>query len=265
MSFVRRLFRRDKPRSGANQALAMVMLDNAEPFSAPAAFDYLATHWADLPSVASRETQDTVGVANIPGGTLGLVHIPMPIPADDLAGPVAVAWHWPGASNAVTAHRSHVIAHAASTTLDAIQLRLLLTKLAASVLTVGHGIGVYIGDAMLVRSAQDYLADADQASRENLPILSWIGFNPVREDSVLSAYTTGLTGFGLPELEVRRSALPAAELFGTLADVVNYQLSSGQALKDGDTFGESEFDRTRVRYRASAFIPDMTVAALEFQ
>jgi len=265
MNFLRRLFGRDKVRSGANQALAMVMLDNAAPFSAPAAFDYLAAHWTDLPSVAGLETEGTAGVARIPGGVLGLVHVPMPIPAGDLTGPVAVAWHWPEASKEVMAHRSHVIAHAVSTTLDAIELRLLLTKLAASVLTVGHGIGAYIGEAMLVRSAQNFLEDADKASRENLPILSWVGFNPVREDSLLSVYTTGLTAFGFPELEVRGSALPAAELVGTLADVVNYQLSSGRTLRDGDTFGESEFHRTRVRYRRSAFIPDMTVAGLELQ
>jgi hypothetical protein len=265
MSFFRRLFGRDKARSAASQAIAMIMLDNGEAFRATNAFDHFAKHWPDLPSVGDRETRDAACVANIPGGTLGLVHIPMPIPAGDLVGPVAVAWHWPDAPKSVAAHSGHVIVHAASTTLDAIELRLLLTKLAASVLTVGHGSGAYIGDAMLVRSAQDYLGDAHQASRENLPLFSWIGFNPVNENGALSAYTTGLTAFGLPELEVRGSALPAAELFGSLADIVNYELSSGQTLKDGDTFGASESDRKRVRYRASAFIPGMTVAALEFQ
>ena len=130
-------------------------------------------------------------------------------------------------------------------------------------LAVGDGVGVYVGDAMLVRSAEDYREDAESASREALPLLSWVGFNPVREDATLSVYTTGLTSFGLLELEVRRSARPAAELFGTLADVANYQLTSGQVLRDGDTFGASPFDRTKVRYGASAFIPDVTVAALE--
>ena len=263
MSFFRRLLGRDKPASAPHQALAMVMLGDAAPFSATAALDYLAAHWADLPGVAGRETTEAATVAQVPGGALGLVHIPMPIPAGDLAGPIALAWHWPEASAAVEAHRSHVIVHVGSTTLGAVDVRLLLTKVAASVLAVGQGVGVYVGDAMLVRSAADYRGDAEQASREDLPILSWIGFNPVQEDGALSAYTSGLTAFGLPELAVRRSARPAAELFGTLADVANYQLSSGRVLRDGDTFGASEFDRTRVRYGPSAFIPGMTVATLE--
>jgi hypothetical protein len=192
-----------------------------------------------------------------------LLHVPMPVPAGDLEGPVAVAWHWPDAAQLVPAHRAHVIVTAGSTTLDALDVRILLTKLAASVLAVSEGIGVYVGDAMLVRSAGDYQSDAGEASRDNLPLLSWIGFNPVHEDGRLSAYTTGLTAFGLLELEVRGSAMTPPELFGTLADLANYQLSTGKVLRDGDTFGASESDRTHVRYGPSAFIPDTTVAALE--
>jgi hypothetical protein len=263
MSFLRRMFRREKPRTVANQALVMVLLNDGESFSGPAALDYLAAHWADLPSVIGQEVQDAVTVASIPGGTIGLMHMPIPVPAGDLEGPVAVAWHWPEAADVVPAHRAHVIVHAGSTTLDALDLRLLLTKLAASALSVSEGIGVYVGDAMLVRSAADYLSDAAQASRDNLPILSWVGFNPVREDERFSAYTTGLTAFGLPELEVRRSAMTPPELFGTLADLANYELSTGKVLRDGDTFGASETDRIRVRYRPSDFISGLTVAALE--
>ena len=263
MSLLRRLFRREMPRGVPNQALVMVLLGDDDSFGATAALDYLAAHWTDLPSVAGRDGQDAATVANIPGGMIGLVHVPMPVPAGDLDGPVAVAWHWPAAAQVVPTHRAHVIVHAGSTTLDALDVRLLLTKLAASVLSVSDGVGVHVGDAMLVRSAADYMSDAAQASRDNLPILSWVGFNPVREDDRLSAYTTGLTAFGLHELEVRGSALTPPELFGTLADIANYELSTGRVLNDGDTFGASESDRRRVRYRPSAFIPDTTVAALE--
>ena len=263
MSLLRRIFRREKPRSVANQALVMVLVNDGESFSGPAALDYLAAHWADLPSVVGRDAQDAVAVASIPGGMIGLMHVPMPVPAGDLEGPIAVAWHWREAADVVPAHRAHVIVHAASTILDALDLRLLLTRLAASALAVSDGVGVYVGDAMLVRSAADYLSDAAEASRDNLPILSWVGFNPVREDERLSAYTTGLTAFGLPELEVRGSALTPPELLGTLADIATYELSTGKVLRDGDTFGASETDRMRVRYRASAFIPDVTVAGLE--
>jgi hypothetical protein len=263
MNFLRRFLRRDVPHAAANQAIVMVMLGDTAPLSATAVLAYLTAHWSDLPSVAGYETEDAVTSASVPGGSLGFVHIPMPIPAGDLSGPVALAWHWPAAAAVVPAHRSHVIVHVRSTTLDTIDVRLLLTKLAASILAVSEGSGVYVGDAMLVRSAADYLEDAVRSSREELPILSWVGFNPVQEEGALSAYTTGLTAFGLQELEVRQSARPAAELFGTLADIAHYQLSSGRVLRDGDTFGASEFDRTQVRYGPSAFISGAMVTTLQ--
>ena len=263
MSVFRRLFSRDKTATPPRHALAMVMLGEGATFSAPAALDHLVEHWSDLPSLAGRETGEGATTVSIPGGAAGMVHIPMPIPAGDIDGPVAVAWHWPGARDAVSGHRSHVIVHVASTALDLIDVRLLLTKLVASVLAIADGIGVYVGDAMLVRSAADFREDAAQASRENLPILSWIGFNLVSEEAALSAYTTGLTGFGLHELEVSRSAMAVPTLLGTLADLANYQLTSGKVLRDGDTFGDTELDRKRVRHRPSQFIPGLTVAALE--
>jgi hypothetical protein len=263
MSVFRRLFSRDKPANQSRHGLAMVMLGDGATFSATAALDHLVERWSDLPSVAGRETGESVTTVSIPGGAAGMVHMPMPIPAGDIEGPVAVAWHWPGAAEAVAGHRSHVIVHVASSTLDLIEVRLLLTKLVASILAVTDGVGVYLGEAMLVRSAADFREDAANASRENLPLLSWIGFNLVNEETALSAYTTGLTGFGLHELEVSRSTLAAPELLGTLADLTNYQLTSGKVLRDGDTFGATELDRKRVRYRPSRFIPDLTVASLE--
>jgi Domain of unknown function (DUF4261) len=263
MNILRRLFRREKPQGATSHALAMVLLGDDAPFSGDAALDFLTTHWTDLPSVAGRETKDAVTVANIPGGVVGVVHVPMPVPSADLAGPVAVAWHWPEAAHTVAAHRAHVIVHAGSTTLSTIDLRLLLTKLAASVLSASNGVAVYVGDAMLVRSAADYQKDAANASRSELPILSWIGFNPVREGDQLSGHTTGLTAFGLRELEVRKRTMVPSEMFGMLADLANYQLVSGKVLRDGDTFGSSDADRTRIRYRSSAFIPEMAVAEVQ--
>ena len=109
MSLFGRLFRREKPRPAAHQALAMVMLADTDRFSGSAALAHLASHWTDLPSIADAETAGEATTASIPGGAIALMHLPMPIPAVDLEGPVAVAWHWPGAEAAVAAHRSHVI------------------------------------------------------------------------------------------------------------------------------------------------------------
>lgn len=263
MNFLRRLLRRDKPQGGAHHALVMVLLGTEAPLDGAAVLNHLVARWDDIPSLGDRETRDEAAMAAIAGGVLGLASVPMPVPSGDLEGPIALAWHWPEAATIVPAHRSHVIVHVGSSTLGAIEVRLLATKLAASVLAVSDGVGVYVGDSMLVRSASDYLNDAAHASRHNLPLLSWIGFNAVGEDGRLSAYTTGLTAFGFLELEVQGSTLSTPEVFGTVADIANYQLGTGKVLHDGDTFGATEAERIRVRYRPSAFIPDTTVAVVE--
>jgi Domain of unknown function (DUF4261) len=259
----RNWFRRTRrsPSTSSN-AIGMVML-HSETFQSVPALAYLRDHWQDLPSIANVATEGPTTVGVIPGGALGFVHIPAPIPASDLDGPIKLAWHWPEAATLVPTHQSHVIVHAGSTTLGPLECHLLLTKTIASILACSRGLGVYIGEALLVLPAEEYLAQAGVASRDALPIPLWIGLHPVNDPPGLSAYTTGLTSFGLLELEVHHSRLAAPELLGRMADLAHYQLGSGNVLKDGDTFGESEFDRARIRHVPSEFIPDTRVALLE--
>jgi hypothetical protein len=257
------LRRKEPPQESRTTALAMVLLPESAAVDGTVVLEHLRTQWSDVPRVAEISTEEGVTTARIPGGIVALGYIPAPVPAGDLEGPAAVAWHWPTAQAELARHRGHVIVHASSTSLDPLDLRLLHTKLVASVVATADAIGVYVGGAMLVRSAEDYLDDAREASREDLPLLLWIGFNLVSEDAELSVYTTGLGDFGLLELEIRRSSRPAPELFGTLADVANYQISTGRVLRDGDTFGASETDRHRVRHTESEFMSGTTVAVLE--
>jgi hypothetical protein len=136
--------------------------------------------------------------------------------------------------------------------------------LVAEVLRATGALGVYIGQSMLLRSAEDFLADTATADRKNLPLLSWIGFNPVDDDGACSAYTTGLQAFGYRELEIRRSPRPFSEILSRLADAAHYQIASSRELRDGDTFGETAGDRRKIRFEQSDVIPDMPVAVLDF-
>ena len=253
---------RSKKTAQPNQSLAMVLLRSAERPSVDAVFSYLRANWPDFPSITDIQTDGPVATARIPGGSLSVLHVPAPIPGGDLEGPMAVAWHWPGARADIELHRSHLIVFASSISLAQLDLRLLHTQFTAAIVAVCDAIGVYVGDAMMVRSAEDYVEGALQANRDFPPLLLWIGFNPVNDDGLVSAYTTGLSRLGFLELEVHRVSRPVPDVLGTLADIAAYQITSGKTLKDGDTFGSSETERYTVRYQASEFIPDMTVALL---
>lgn len=106
---------------------------------------------------------------------------------------------------------------------------------------------------MLVRESSAYIEDARRATRDQLPLFNWLGFHPIRTAKGFTAYTTGLSSFGLRELEALDSTRAAPDLVEILADLAHYQLATGHVLKSGDTFGGSAEERIRVRYAGSEF------------
>jgi hypothetical protein len=191
-----------------------------------------------------------------------MTFVSAPVPSGDLEGPKALAWHWPSASAVVAEHVAHEICFASSSELDFIALRLLHSRVIAGIAAVGSATAVYVGSSLLVREGRAYVADIEEASRENLPLFSWLGFNPAQEESGRSAYTSGLREFGLLELEARNSAMQWPELFEFLANVAHYELSTNVQIGDGETVGGSESERIVVRHLRSRFIPDTTVACI---
>jgi hypothetical protein len=246
-------------------ALAMVLLREPVPADGQAVLAHLRRQGALLPPITQVSEEQGVLVARIPGGTVKMLSLPAPIPPQELEGPVALAWHWPTARDEVAAHQGHVIVHASSTELHPMDVWRLHTRLVAAVVATTPSLGVYVGDAMMVRSREDWLDDALATEGDGLPILLWVGINPVREeDGRASAYTTGLSSFGFMEMEVRGSARPLQEVMAGLGDAAYYQISTGARLHDGETFGFSENDRHRVRHLPSRFLPDTTVAVLDW-
>src|SRR5690606_7443017 len=61
--------------------------------------------------------------------------MPAPIPAEELKGPIATSWLWPGAASELADHKGHLIvtAMAASGDADPVELRKALTQVVASV------------------------------------------------------------------------------------------------------------------------------------
>jgi hypothetical protein len=229
-----------------------------------AVFGQASRRSPDFPRVAPH-VEGMVATADIAGCAVAASLMPIPVPSNDLAGPVAVAYHWPDAATVIAGHEQHAIIFARSDTVDAVDVHLLVSRLAAASLEVANGIGMYVGHAMLVRDAAGYISDISSASREEVPVTAWVGFNAVNDEGALAAYTTGLTAFGFRELEIRRTSLEPDTVMNTLMNVASYQLSTGRVLKHGETIGYSETQRNTVRYAPSAFIPEMEVAVIELQ
>jgi hypothetical protein len=116
---------------------------------------------------------------------------------------------------------------------------------------------------MLVREASAYVNEAQAGSPDQLPLLIWIGFNPVKDSGGNAAYSTGLTAFNLLELEIRNTAREWSDLLGFLGDITDYELRARVQIGDGHTVGNSAAERITVRHLPSKFIPGTTVAVIE--
>ena len=225
-----------------------------------------ALEWAfrfpGMPDLGGLETDGNVGTVEIPGGFVGLAVVDRPIPAEEMALIAQLAWHWPTAREAVAAHRCHVVCHASSRVLDAVQLHLVHARIVAGFVATGAS-GVCIGGSRLLREGSAYLADIEAATPKSLPMLSWIGFHAVQDGDIRSAYTAGLAEFGLLELEIRDTKLDWQAVIGLMGDVAHYEMVSGVQIRDGETVGVTEADRKRVRYLDSTYFPGTKSAVIE--
>lgn len=238
----------------------MPLFRHASPPDVDAALRWVRTRFPDSPLIGPLMGEDNTYTAAIPGGQFGLTHVPAALPKGDLEWLVDRAWHWNSAAATVERHIAHEICFAASSDLDAIELGLLHSRIIAGLAATGGASAVYVGSASLVRDDVAYIDDLDNSSHDNLPLLSWVGFNPVNVDGWCAAFTTGLGDFGLLEVEMQSRRREWPDLFEFLANLAHYQLASGIQVGDGETVGRSDGERIVVRHVKSRFTSNERVA-----
>lgn len=251
----------------ATRLLAIVLLREPVTADGQAVMEHLRRQGAQNPTfLPITDVIEAPGgmAGRLPGGTVNILSHPTSIPARDLERPVALAWQWPTARDEVAAHRGHVVVQASGTEADLIDLVRLQARLVAAVVATTPSVGVYVPDATMVRSRDDWLDESLAMEGDNFSLLLWVGIIPVPEaDGRVSAYTTGMSRFGIMELEVWASTRPLDEVVDRVRDAVDEQVGTDRRLGDGEMFGYPREDRHRVRHRPSRFVPGTTVAVLE--
>ncbi len=210
----------------------------------------------DSPETAESTagTGPTAVTLPIPGGSVGLAYMPMPIPWGDLDRPVRTAWHWPTAEAGLRAHSAHVVVFVGSDRLSAVELNLQMVRAVASVISgCPEAVGVYYGNASVVIEAGRYLEEAGEASQDNLPISLWLGLHLATGEEGLTAYTTGMDVFDLLNLEAHDTDLTPPQLLGLLANVAHYEIAAGIQIDDGETVGGSADEQIEIRHQPSRF------------
>ncbi|HEX5872310.1 MAG TPA: hypothetical protein VFY65_17900, partial [Longimicrobium sp.] len=214
--------------SSATGVRAVVLLREPVPADGQAVMAHLLRQGARcemFPRITDIVEEPGVVAGRIPGGTVKILSHPAPIARQELERPVALAWRWPTAREEVAAHRGHIIVHASSTQERLIDLWRLQARLVGAVVGTTPALGVYVPDAVMVRSRDDWLDEALTTEGDSYTPLLWVGINPVREaDGRVSAYTTGMSRFGIMELEVWASTRPLQEVMDRVRDAIDEQV-----------------------------------------
>jgi hypothetical protein len=159
----------------------------------------------------------------------------------------ASAWYWPEAGAALEGHAAHVEVSLCSDVGTAVEAALALTRAVASLAASPGVIGVVWESTCLAHDPAQWIAQAEDATEDDLPLLLWLAFEGTEaDDGTRSLKTRGARDFDAMEVEVAGSRRDGEELLETVLDVALYVLTSPVPLEDGD---QVEVTRGKVRVR----------------
>jgi hypothetical protein len=169
-----------------------------------------------------------------------------PIDAAELASAAARAWYWPEATDVVARARSgvRISAPGADGPVDA---ALQVTADAARRAREKNVLAVLWEPTGLVHEAAAFADQAEDATREDLPLYLWVRFEGTKgDDGTLGMYTTGLAALGAMEIETEGSKKDGEHVLECVTDVALFVLTAPSIPDDGETI---EVTRGAVRVR----------------
>jgi hypothetical protein len=183
------------------------------------------------------------------GGTLMVGLLDEPLPKGTVDELCTSSWYWPQACAVTAPHRAHALVSILGTDLDRLDAHLLQADAVAALMD-GNAIGSYWGASLQPKDA--VLRLTANASRELPPAWLWVNFRLSKDPGTgLSLSTQGMDEFGLMEIETQNVNQPAAEVFSLIYGTVQYLISRGPVIEDGDTIGASAALNIRVHHGPS--------------
>ena len=209
------------------------------------------------------------------GGTvITVMFLDQPTPPGTYDFAVKYSLHWPDAATQLQREKSHAIVATLSEPTDfagAVQSATLVTLVSAAVAALTPCIGVYWATGETVTERDGFIEAAARLTNGQFPIETWVQLalfagEPAQPgETTVAAVTTGLSTFGIREIEFQPTALPPATLASRLIGAIQYLLTEGPVFKSGDTFGVNESESIRVSIEASSRRVGSQVYALKLE
>lgn len=218
-------------------------------------------------SIANIEEKNGTYIFDI-NGDMGLISfMPAPIPWNDLDGPCATAWYWPEATNVMKSHSAHVIISIIPKNghINIINRIIEVTCIAASVAQSLDALGVYWGSGTVVNEKELFIEETKKINSDYFPLNLWIDFRIQSMNGLTNIITTGMNAFGHKEIEIIKSRVKATELLNFTYNIASYLIEKGPVVKDGDTVGDDEKKRIKVKFRPSVWKREGSVMGILYE
>jgi hypothetical protein len=261
----------EPPKDGGSVALAMVVLRDPVLPDADRIADYIRSRWPDAPVLGASEIKDdTIFFGfkedNGTGSPQSFVSfMPAPIPQEELEFPCETALTWDDACEELKTSKAHLIVSVMGGSGTAVDRHIQATMLVQACLELTNGLGVYWGSAASVWSAKQFKILSSSLTRGEPPYLIWMGLKVSKDEGdTVTVLTSGLSSFGVMDVEVQRSRKPANDVFELVGDIAIYLIKSGAVVKDGDTVGHTMNEKIKVTHSPSLTDAGKTVYRLHY-
>lgn len=238
-------------RKAETNVIGMILLDENNTFNIKDFESELESKWGL--DITSGELADSTSLFKINDTQVIIANMDVRIPGNELETSAGYNYRWEDAAEKVLNHKGHIILSVSNDSLDAIQLNVLFSKVASSILNNSKSMAIYLGTRTLVLEKENYIKTTEQ--KNNLPIRNWIYYGRRKEVGNRSMYTYGLSAFGKPEIEIVRVKKTYDQLDQIIHDAAYFVIKSGE----NNSMSALESKNLEVELSKGEFLDGMTV------
>lgn len=205
--------------------------------------------WGADDGLTDVDPSSTGLTCTVDGVPCGLSTLPTAMPRQELASTDSALW--PGAGDQAASCPAHAVVWAEHLPdgREAARAHTALSRLVAATLPVLDSPGVHVPSAQLLVRSDLWTGLTKQSSP---PLLLWVRLACRPEHpGTTGLATSGLAGFGLPEVEVAGSSRSAEELRSWVAELLSWLVTEQPDLHDGDTLAIAAGENVLVRFARS--------------
>lgn len=244
--------------------LNMIALEEAPKLKKKQILEQLYNDWQIKLADDDVEFSDNAIVFEWNGEMFGIMLLDVALPWDALKYACEYSPTWENASEEMKNNKAHMIISIVSKNSDYLSRQVMLSKVIYSFLSVTKSIGVLDGESQLVRSKEEYMAEALLLKENELPIANWVFLGIAATENGTSAFTVGLKRFGYRELEILRSQESKLAVYELFYNTCNYVIGNEVVFKNKETIGYTQDQKLPVKITKSSITDDKKVVLIDF-